>query len=198
MSKLSYSKGPETPLVGLTLAQVLHQTAERYPDREALVSRHQRLRFTWRELAAEVSVIYGQTEASPVITMHAPGDTQEQRGSTIGRAMPNTEVRIVDLEGDTVPTREPGELCARGYLVMKGYDQEPEATAGAIDSDGWLHTGGLTVMREDGHFNIRGRSKEMIHSGRREHLSRRNRKLPLWTLQGLRRGGRRTAGSQAR
>ncbi|MBV8842283.1 MAG: AMP-binding protein [Bryobacterales bacterium] len=113
----------------------------------------------------EVSVIYGQTEASPVITMHSPGDTLEQRSSTIGKAMPNAEVKIIDSTGATAPLGQVGELCARGYLVMSGYDEDPEATARAIDSDGWLHTGDLAVMREDGHLHIRGRAKDMIIRG---------------------------------
>jgi fatty-acyl-CoA synthase len=114
----------------------------------------------------ELCVIYGQTEASPVITMHAPGDTLEQRTATVGRAAQNVEVKIVDpATGETVPRGELGELCARGYMVMKGYDQEPEATARAIDAEGWLHTGDLAIMREDGHCHIRGRAKEMIIRG---------------------------------
>ena len=113
----------------------------------------------------EVSVVYGQTEASPVITMHSPNDTLEQRSSTVGRAMPNVEVKLVDAIGATVLIGEAGELCARGYLVMAGYDQDPEATARAVDRDGWLHTGDLAMMREDGHFHIRGRSKDMIIRG---------------------------------
>ena len=113
----------------------------------------------------EVTVVYGQTEASPVITMHAAGDTPEQRGSTVGKVMPNAEVKIVDPNGAELPVGEVGELCARGYLVMAGYDQDPDATARAVDGEGWLHTGDLAVMREDGHFHIRGRSKEMIIRG---------------------------------
>ncbi|MFN7935945.1 MAG: AMP-binding protein [Bryobacteraceae bacterium] len=113
----------------------------------------------------DVAVIYGQTEASPVITMNAPGDTFEQRTSTVGCAFPNVEVKIVDPVGATVPRGELGELCSRGYHVMPGYDQEPEATARAIDAEGWLHTGDLAVMREDGWVNIRGRSKDMIIRG---------------------------------
>jgi fatty-acyl-CoA synthase len=113
-----------------------------------------------------VTVIYGQTEASPVITLHAPGDNFEQRTSTIGRPGPNTEVKIVDLStSETVPVGQLGELCARGYMVMIGYDRDPEATARTIDDEGWLHTGDLAVMREDGHLNIRGRAKEMIIRG---------------------------------
>jgi fatty-acyl-CoA synthase len=113
----------------------------------------------------EVSVVYGQTEAAPVITMHRPGDTLEQRSSTVGRVLANTEAKIVGPTGEIVPQGEVGELCSRGYHIMTGYDQEPEATARAIDSDGWLHTGDLAIMREDGHFHIRGRSKEMIIRG---------------------------------
>ena len=86
-----------------------------------------------------------------MITMHAPGDTLEQRTTTVGGAAQNVEVKIIDpVTGATVPRGELGELCARGYMVMQGYDQEPEATARAIDADGWLHTGDLAMMREDG------------------------------------------------
>lgn len=114
----------------------------------------------------DVSVIYGQTEASPVITMTAPGDNVEQRTSTVGVAIPNAEVKIVDpVSGETLPLGLIGELCARGYLIMKGYDREAEATARAIDADGWLHTGDLAIMRDDGHVHIRGRAKELIIRG---------------------------------
>jgi fatty-acyl-CoA synthase len=114
----------------------------------------------------DLCVVYGQTEASPVITMHAPSDTLEQRTTTVGGAAQNVEVKIIDsFTGATVPRGELGELCARGYMVMQGYDQEPEATARAIDADGWLHTGDLAMMREDGHCHIRGRAKEMIIRG---------------------------------
>ena len=113
-----------------------------------------------------VCVIYGQTEASPVVTMHGPGDTVEERTSTVGKAGPNVEVKVVDpATGETLPTGELGELCARGYLLMSGYDREPEATARAIDSDGWLHTGDLAIMRDDKHLNIRGRARDMIIRG---------------------------------
>lgn len=115
---------------------------------------------------AEVSVIYGQTEASPIITMHGGKDSFEQRTSTVGSAVPNCEVKIIDpATGQTLPQGEPGELCARGYLLMTGYDHEPEATARAVDADGWLHTGDLAIMREDGHFHICGRAKDLIIRG---------------------------------
>jgi fatty-acyl-CoA synthase len=113
-----------------------------------------------------MTVVYGQTEASPVITMSGIEDTAEIRASTVGTALPNTEVKIVSVvNGETLPVGEQGELCARGYLLMKGYDEEPEATARAIDSEGWLHTGDLATMRPDGYFHITGRSKDMIIRG---------------------------------
>ena len=114
----------------------------------------------------EMLVMYGQTEASPVVTMSRPEDDLEHRVSTVGCAMPNTEVKIAALDtGATLPIGEPGELCARGYLVMSGYDDDPQATAHAIDSVGWLHTGDCGVMDADGYFRITGRVKDMIIRG---------------------------------
>ena len=113
-----------------------------------------------------MTVAYGQTESSPGITMSAANDSLEHRVETIGRVLPETEVKIVRPWNDQiVETGEPGELCTRGYLVMKGYDGEPEATARAIDAEGWLRTGDFAVMREDGYFHIVGRLKEMIIRG---------------------------------
>jgi fatty-acyl-CoA synthase len=114
---------------------------------------------------AAMTIAYGQTESSPVITMSGVDDSLEHRVSTVGRACPATEVKIVSATGETVPAGEQGELCARGYLVMKGYDQEPEATARAVDKDGWLHTGDLATMRPDGYFRVTGRAKDMIIRG---------------------------------
>ena len=112
-----------------------------------------------------MTIAYGQTESSPVITMSGVEDSLEHRVSTVGRACPATEVKIVSATGETVPAGEQGELCTRGYLVMKGYDQEPEATARAVDKDGWLHTGDLATMRPDGYFRVTGRAKDMIIRG---------------------------------
>ena len=115
---------------------------------------------------SEMCVAYGQTESSPCITMSAANDDLEHRVATIGQTLPETEVKIVTpWNNEIVETGERGELCTRGYLVMKGYDQEPEATARAIDAEGWLHTGDLAVMREDGYFHMAGRLKEMIIRG---------------------------------
>jgi fatty-acyl-CoA synthase len=113
----------------------------------------------------EVSVVYGQTEASPLITMSHPDDPVDLRVSTVGRACPNTEVKIASPTGAMLPAGEQGELCARGYCVMKGYDGDADATARAIDDDGWLHTGDLGVMLASGNFKITGRAKDMIIRG---------------------------------
>jgi fatty-acyl-CoA synthase len=109
---------------------------------------------------------YGQTEASPVITMSNVGDPFELRVETIGAPLANTEVQIIDPQtGERLPVEQQGELCTRGYLVMKGYDAAPEATAAAIDRDGWLHTGDLAVMHANGYFSFKGRAKETIIRG---------------------------------
>lgn len=114
----------------------------------------------------EITITYGQTEASPGITMTRTDDPLELRVATVGRALPNVEVKIVDAEtGREVPRGVQGELCSRGYNTMKGYYKMPEATAGAIDKDGWLHTGDLAVMDENGYCRITGRLKDMIIRG---------------------------------
>ena len=113
----------------------------------------------------EMTIMYGQTESSPVITMSSVEDSLERRVSTVGGACPNTEVKVVTPAGETAPVGEQGELCTRGYLVMKGYDQEPEATKRAVDEDGWLHTGDLATMRPDGYFRVTGRAKDLIIRG---------------------------------
>ena len=117
--------------------------------------------------ASEMTIVYGQTEASPGITQTRTEDSLDLRVTTVGRALPNVEVKIVDI-GDpaiTLPPGQQGELCTRGYHVMKGYYKMPEATRNAIDADGWLHTGDLAVMDENGYCKITGRSKDMIIRG---------------------------------
>ena len=114
----------------------------------------------------EVTICYGLTEASPVITQTLPGDDLRRRTETVGRAMPHIEMKIVDPEtGQTLGTGEQGEVCCRGYSVMKGYYNMPEATAKAIDADGWLHSGDLGVVDADGYLAITGRHKDMIIRG---------------------------------
>jgi fatty-acyl-CoA synthase len=114
----------------------------------------------------QMTIGYGLTEASPLITMSSAEDPVEVRVGTVGAAVQETEVKIVDREtGVTVEQGVQGELCTRGYLVMKGYDGEEEATLKAIDAEGWLHSGDLAMMREDGNFRITGRAKDMIIRG---------------------------------
>jgi fatty-acyl-CoA synthase len=116
--------------------------------------------------AREITIAYGQTEASPVITQTRTDDPIELRVSTVGRALPNVEVKIADPEtGDEMPRGQQGELCTRGFIVMKGYYNLPEATAKAIDAEGWLHTGDLATMDERGYCKITGRLKDMIIRG---------------------------------
>ncbi len=116
--------------------------------------------------AREITIAYGQTESSPVITQTRTDDPLELRVSTVGRTLPNVETKIVDpVTGEEVPPGVQGELCTRGYHVMKGYYNMPEATAEAIDEEGWLHTGDLAVMDENGYFRITGRLKDMIIRG---------------------------------
>jgi fatty-acyl-CoA synthase len=114
----------------------------------------------------ELVIAYGQTETSPVVTMSDADDAIEVRVKTVGRAMPQTEIRIASLEdGETLPLDQQGEVCVRGYALMKGYDGDPEETAKVIREDGWLHTGDLAVMREDGCIHITGRSRDVIIRG---------------------------------
>ncbi len=114
----------------------------------------------------EITITYGQTEASPGITMTRTDDPLELRVTTVGRALPNVEVKIVDPEtGREVERGIQGELCSRGYNTMKGYYKMPEATAAAIDEDGWLHTADLAVMNANGYCKITGRLKDMIIRG---------------------------------
>ncbi len=115
---------------------------------------------------SEITIAYGQTEASPVITQTRTDDSLERRVSTVGCALENIEVKIIDPEtGATVLPDTQGELCCRGYNVMKGYYKMEEATNIAIDQDGWLHTGDLATMDKDGYCKITGRIKDMIIRG---------------------------------
>jgi acyl-CoA synthetase (AMP-forming)/AMP-acid ligase II len=115
---------------------------------------------------APVSIVFAQTEASPVITQTSPQDTFEDRARTLGRPLPQTEVKIADpASGQTVAPGVTGELCTRGYHVMTGYFRDPEKTAAAIDTDGWLHTGDLAAMDERGYCTIAGRLTDMIIRG---------------------------------
>ncbi len=114
----------------------------------------------------EITIPYGLTEVSPVCTMTNIYDSIEKRVSTVGRAMPFVEVKCADPEtGEEVAVGTPGEVIVRGYSVMKGYYNMPEATALAIDKDGWLHSGDLATVDAEGYYHITGRIKDMIIRG---------------------------------
>jgi fatty-acyl-CoA synthase len=115
---------------------------------------------------SEVTICYGMTETSPVSTQTSVDDPLEKRVGTVGRVGPHVEVKVVDPDsGRTVPRRERGELLTRGYSVMLGYWNDPERTAEAVDAAGWMHTGDLATMDDDGYLNIVGRSKDMVVRG---------------------------------
>lgn len=114
----------------------------------------------------EIVIVFGQTEASPGCTMTTTSDSIDKRVNTVGRAFPGVECKIIDPDTcKELPINTPGEFCARGYNIMKGYYKMPEATAQAIDKDGWLHTGDLCTVDEDGYYKVVGRIKDMIIRG---------------------------------
>ncbi len=114
---------------------------------------------------AEVQIAYGMTETSPVSLQTGPDDNLELRVTTVGRTQPQLENKLVDADGCIVARGEIGELCTRGYSVMLGYWDNPQATADAIDQAGWMHSGDLAVMDEQGYVRIVGRNKDMIIRG---------------------------------
>lgn len=114
---------------------------------------------------AQVQIAYGMTETSPVSLQTGPDDVLELRVTTVGRTQPQLESKIIDPQGGTVARGQTGELCTRGYSVMLGYWDNPQATASAIDAAGWMHTGDLAVMDEAGYVRIVGRNKDMIIRG---------------------------------
>jgi len=117
-------------------------------------------------LGLTYSISFAQTESSCSITMSGSADSADDRAETLGRPLPDTEVRIADLHtGETTACDVVGEICTRGYLVMRGYLNAPEATAAAVDADGWLRTGDLGSMDERGYLRIAGRIKDMIIRG---------------------------------
>jgi fatty-acyl-CoA synthase len=127
---------------------------------EALVQRVE------ESLGVDFTIIYGQTECSPVLTNGLPSDSAADKGQTVGKPLPHTEIRIVDPTSlETVPLGTSGELWARGYFTMLGYFDMPEATAKAVTADGWVRTGDLAVMDERGYCRIVGRLKDMIIRG---------------------------------
>jgi fatty-acyl-CoA synthase len=114
----------------------------------------------------EVAICYGMTETSPVSTMTRRDDSLARRTETVGRVMPHLESKVIDpATGLVTPRGEPGELCTRGYSVMLGYWNQPDATAEAIDAARWMHTGDLATMDSEGYLNIVGRIKDLVIRG---------------------------------
>jgi fatty-acyl-CoA synthase len=114
----------------------------------------------------QISIAFGQTETSPVSTLVRVDDTLEHRCETVGQVMPHTEIKIIDpASGQIVPRGVPGEFCARGYLVMRGYWNDPDRTAEAIDSGAWMHSGDLATLDDQGYVRIVGRIKDMVIRG---------------------------------
>ncbi len=133
----------------------------------------------------EITICYGLTEGSPVITQTRVDDDIHYRVATVGRVLPGIELRLVDPETNVpVEVGEKGEICCRGYNVMKGYYRQPEETSRVIDADGWLHTGDLGVMDEKGYLTITGRSKDMIIRGG-ENIYPREIEEFLYHMEGI-------------
>ncbi len=135
--------------------------------------------------ASEMTICYGLTEASPVFTQTTVDDTLERKCETVGTKHPEVEVRVVDPEtGEDCPPNVPGELLCRGYNIMKGYYNMPEATENAVDADGWLHSGDLGTIDEGGYYRITGRIKDMIIRGG-ENIYPREIEEFLYTMPGV-------------
>ena len=135
--------------------------------------------------AEEITIAYGQTESSPVITQTRTEDPIKLRVSTVGRRLPDVEVKLVDVgTGEEVGPGEQGDLCTRGYHVMKGYYKMPDETAEVVDDEGWLHTGDLAVMDEDGYVKIMGRADDTIIRGG-ENVYPREIEEFHYTLEGV-------------
>ena len=117
-------------------------------------------------MGADVAIVFGMTESSAAITLTLPSDSFELKSSTVGVPIEHVEVKIIDpATGETVPCGQSGELCCRGFIVMQGYYKQPEKTAEAIDSAGWLHSGDLATMDKHGYVQIVGRLKDMVIRG---------------------------------
>jgi fatty-acyl-CoA synthase len=133
----------------------------------------------------DITIAYGLTEASPVITQTRTDDSIAQRTGTVGAVLPEIEVKLVDPDsGKEVGVGQPGELCCRGYNVMKGYCNMPDRTAEAIDADGWLHSGDQAEVDADGYYKITGRIKDMIIRGG-ENIYPREVEEFLYTMDGV-------------
>ena len=143
------------------------------------------VRLVEQALRVPLTIGFGTTECSPVVTLVKLDDTAADRADTLGQPLPQTEVQVTDpVTGQPVPVGEVGELCARGYLVMRGYHQAPDATAAAVDASGWYHTGDLASMDQRGYLRVEGRLKDMIIRGG-ENIYPREIEDALFTHSGV-------------
>jgi fatty-acyl-CoA synthase len=133
----------------------------------------------------EVTIVYGLTESSPGMTQTSADDSIERKVNTVGVAYDEVEVKIIDPDtGEELPPGATGEICCRGYNVMKGYYKMPEKTAEVIDEDGWLRSGDLAIVDEEGYYSIVGRAKDMIIRGG-ENIYPREVEEFLFTIDGV-------------
>ena len=148
----------------------------------------------------EITICYGMTETSPVSFQSSVDDPLDKRIATVGRVHPHVQVKIVNAEGRIAPRGEPGELCTRGYSVMQGYWADPERTEEVIDAAGWMHTGDLAVLDDDGYCNIVGRVKDMIIRGGKTSIRGRSRSsfISIPRCSRLRSSASRTASMERR
>jgi fatty-acyl-CoA synthase len=159
------------PTMLLALLEVLERDGATTPSLQKVMSGGstvpaELVRRVEERLGVRFGIVFGQTEASPVMTQTRLGDTPENKAETIGQPHPHQELAVMDLESHrVVPVGMPGEICGRGYNVMLGYFDMPDATAEAIDEQGWLHTGDLGTMDANGYIRIVGRIKDMIIRG---------------------------------
>jgi fatty-acyl-CoA synthase len=145
-------------------------------------------------LGVRFSIVFGSTECSPLLTQTKLDDSDRDRAETLGSPLPQTDVQITDIAtGEPVPVGQVGELCARGYMVMRGYHDAPEATAAVIDADGWYHSGDLASIDDRGYLRIEGRIKDMIIRAARIFTTR-DRRGPVWSPRRSRGGGHRRSG----
>ena len=167
--RVTYSFGVPTMLIALLAAQ-----ARRPRDLSSLktvfsgatIVPIEVVRQVEEQFGATLIIGYGQTETSPSITHTRPRDNAQDKSETIGQAIPQIEIKIIDpATGATLPVDQPGELCTRGFHVMMGYYDMAEATAATIDLDGWLHTGDLCAMDARGYCRVTGRLKDLIIRG---------------------------------
>jgi fatty-acyl-CoA synthase len=113
----------------------------------------------------QITIAFGMTETSPVIFQSSTHESLERRVTTVGQVHPHVEVRLIDESGSPVRRGERGQVCVRGYSVMYGYWADPERTSETIDNDGWMHTGDIAVLDQDGYLNVVGRLKDMVIRG---------------------------------